>query len=67
MSDVSMTRHLRALRLLKRKGGHGPDGVLKSVDIDMPTPVMRSQEEEHVHEGVMKSVDTDGERERSRR
>ena len=33
--------------------------MLKSVGFDMPTPVMKSQDGEHVLEGVLKSVDTD--------
>ena len=50
---------LASIATLKKRGGHGPEGVLKSADTDMPTPVMRSQEEGHVPEGVQKSMYTD--------
>ena len=59
--DVSCLddRALASNAILRRKGAHGPEGMLNSVDFDMPTPVMKSQEGEHVPKGVQTSVDTE--------
>ena len=48
-----------SIALLGRRVGRGPEGVLKSVDTDMPTPVKESQKGGHVQEGVLNILDTD--------